>query len=299
MSSDTKIQWTDHTFNPWWGCTKVHAGCKHCYAEATDKRWGGDHWGNGPRRMVLGEWSKPAKWNADAEKAGVRARVFCASMCDLFEDYDGPVVNQQGQPIGRPGEDGNWTVPKLRARVFDIITETPWLEWQLLTKRPENVIGMTPKAWRTNWPANVITGTSPCNQETFDGTITSLQLIPGRHFLSCEPLLGELNLDVNRHGFGAWSDDVCMTGIDWVIVGGESGRGARGCCVDWIRSIVRQCAATGVPCFVKQLGANPWFDDGSEGINAGNALVLKDAKGGDWNEWPKGLCVRQFPEPHP
>lgn len=89
MSSETKIQWTDHTFNPWWGCTKVHDGCKNCYAEAFDKRVGGAHWGTrASRRMILGEWGNPAKWNKVAAASGVRARVFCASMCDLFEELD-------------------------------------------------------------------------------------------------------------------------------------------------------------------------------------------------------------------
>lgn len=319
MSTGTRIEWTDHTFNPWWGCTKVHAGCKNCYAEALDRRWGGDHWGpKGPRRMVLGEWSKPAKWNAAAKAAGRVDRVFCASMCDLFEDYDGPVVDQQGRPVPMRDSVDNWTVPGLRRRVFDLIDDTPHLLWLLLTKRPENVLEMVPPAWLRRWPSNVMTGTSPCDQKTADTCIPALLKVPGRRFLSCEPLVGPVDLDRNgvRDGAAVRHDrpeSSWLRNIHWVIVGGESGNGARMFNIEWARSIRDQCRAAGVPVFIKQLGANPALPRQSEAARnwptgttcapragpgdhwAELVVLLNDPKGGDWSEWPEDLRVREFP----
>jgi protein gp37 len=313
MSTDSKIEWTRHTFNPWWGCTKVHDGCKHCYAEATDKHWARKgskgHWGpRNPRRMILGEWSKPAQWNASAKAAGEIHRVFCASMCDLFEDYDGPVVDQTGNPVALRSGAGNWTVPLLRDRVFSIIDTMPNLLWLLLTKRPENIRRMVPAAWHNRWPTNVMTGTSPCDQDTANECVPALLHSPGqRHFLSIEPLLGPVSIChaviKRRHG-----DPQPV----WVIVGGESGGGARPCNVAWIREIVRQCKAAGVPVFVKQLGANVRWDgiqggymDGTpnvwpegtkrESLPGEFRIVLQDKKGGDMAEWPKDLRVREMP----
>lgn len=261
MSSNSSIEWTDDTFNPWWGCTKVHSGCANCYAETWDARYGGDHWGKDkPRRMILGEWGKPAKWNAEAKAAGVVRRVFCASMCDLFEDFTGPVLDRQDKPVEMKHHPGRfWDVPLLRARTLAMVGETPNLLWLLLTKRPENVRGMVPVEWLApgGWPTNVMVGTSPCNQETADRCIPELLKVPGRRFLSIEPLLGAVDLSAFFGGpyVGLPGDKVHENynfGIHWVIVGGESGPGARPCDVAWIRGIVKQCRAAGVPCFVKQ-----------------------------------------------
>lgn len=121
MGKDTGITWTDSTFNPWWGCEKVSPGCTNCYAATFDKRVGGDHWGAKAGRRFFGDkhWREPEKWNRDAAKSGERHRVFCASMADVFEDRDDLV-----QP---------------RIRLFHLISETPNLDWLLLTKRPENI----------------------------------------------------------------------------------------------------------------------------------------------------------------
>lgn len=269
MSENSKIEWTTHTFNGWWGCTKVHAGCKNCYAEAWDARWGGDHWGNNPRRMILGEWSKPAQWNKAAADAGEIHRVFCSSMCDVFEDYEGPVVDQQGKRVEFTGKDTMgvragqfdyeggkvyWSIPALRERVFAIIEATPNLEWLLLTKRPENVRRMVPAQWLESWPKNVRTGTSPCDQSTADLCIPKLLNVPGPLFLSCEPLIGPIDFR-KVPGFNlAGTRGVEIIRRMWVIVGGESGE--RPCDVAWIRSIVSQCKAASVPVFVKQMGAS-------------------------------------------
>jgi len=319
MSSNSAIEWTKHTFNGWWGCREVHAGCANCYAKTFDKRVGGNHWGKGsPRRMILGEWGNPAKWNKAAAEAGEQHHVFCSSMCDVFEDYEGPVVDQQGKRVEFVGktthgvragqfdyENGKvyWSIPALRERIFQIIDETPNLLWLLLTKRPENVCRMVPDRWLSKWPENVMTGTSPCDQKTADKCIPELLKVPGRRFLSAEPLIGAVNLTEalygNRKGINPAT-------VDWVIVGGESGPGARPCDIDWVRSIVSQCKEAGVPVFVKQLGAKPEevntgdampmpfeFDDGGEEV----ARIYKprDRKGGDMAEWPEDLRVREFP----
>ena len=325
MSTNSNIEWTHHTFNGWWGCTKVHAGCKNCYAEATDARWGGDHWGNGPRRMILGEWGKPAQWNKAAKDAGEIHRVFCSSMCDVFEDYQGPVVDQQGKRVEFTGtdtlgvragqfdyENGKvfWSIDALRERVFRIIESTPNLHWLLLTKRPENITRMVPSHWLVKWPENVMTGTSPCDQPTAEVCIPDLLRVPGRHFLSCEPLIGAV--DLLRIPNTSPPMPGCPNGapsrrIDWVIVGGESGRGARPFHIKWARSLVAQCKGAAVPVFIKQLGARPIGycpckqDDGDPhqgcptcGGDGDVALELRDHKGGDMSEWPEDLRVREF-----
>ena len=120
MSERTAIGWCDHTFNPWWGCQRVSDGCARCYAEAMAKRTGNPVWGPGARRF-FGEkhWQEPVRWNAAAERLSVRRRVFCGSMCDVFED--------------RPD------LVEPRGRLWRLIRATPHLDWLLLTKRPENI----------------------------------------------------------------------------------------------------------------------------------------------------------------
>lgn len=262
VGENSKIEWTDHTFNPWIGCTKVSEGCKHCYAETLmDKRYGRVEWGpQGARvRTSAANWKKPLAWNRKAAAEGKRARVFCASLADVFED-------KPDQP-----EMYGW-----RAELFDMIELTPNLDWLLLTKRPENVMLMLPREWQrySEWgcpPKNFWIGTSVENQEQADKRIPELLNIPAAvRFLSMEPLLGPVSLD---NGETSWltchgactdeSEDVCRSfeytnkcfhGIDWVIVGGESGAHARPMHPDWVRSIRDQCQAAGVPFFFKQWG---------------------------------------------
>lgn len=167
MGENTKIEWTDHTFNPWWGCSHVHPGCKNCYAEAWAKRFG-VKWGpNGVRRVASeAQWKEPLKWNRAAEKTGVRAKVFCASMADVFEDWTGPMLNTRYERLydvgegwwypesdinqrAYPGfdaadEDFHLTMNDVRRRLVMLIDETPHLDWLLLTKRPENIRRMWP-----------------------------------------------------------------------------------------------------------------------------------------------------------
>lgn len=243
MGDKTGIEWTSHTFNPWWGCARVSLGCNNCYADDVATRWGHDElWrAHGPRRMMADAyWRNPIKWNRQAESEGVPARVFCASMADVFEAHPEPDVRAQQDAA--------------RARLWDVIERTPWLHWQLLTKRPERVEGMVP--WGDAWPSNVWLGTSVENQQFADVRIPQLLRIPAKvRFLSCEPLLGPVDLT-------KWTDapPVCgclapePSGIDWVIVGGESGHDARPMHPDWARSLRDQCAALGVPMLFKQWG---------------------------------------------
>jgi len=318
MSENTNIEWCTHTFNAWWGCTKVHTGCANCYAEATDARWGGDHWGkDASRRMILGEWGKPAKWNEAAEAAGTPATVFASSMCDVFEAFDGAVVNQQDQRlyIERPGRLINAEIARnlitttdtgdpvtlayLRSKLWPIIESTPWLRWLLLTKRPENITGMVPGSWLEAWPAHVWTGTSPVNQETADECIPRLLKVPGKHFLSVEPMVGLVNLTPYMTEIVSSTDTEIEERrlIDWVICGGESGTGKtiRPFDLLWARSLRDQCAAAGVPFFMKQLGAKPCNLPLHIGDGSGRGGLL-NKKGGDPAEWPEDLRVRELPE---
>jgi protein gp37 len=237
---NSSIEWTHHTFNPWIGCAKVSPGCANCYAETLmHKRLGRVQWGvNGTRvRTSDAYWRQPFKWNREAMDAGVRQRVFCASLADVFED----------RPELRP-----W-----RTHLFAMIQHTPHLDWLLLTKRPENVIEMV--VWDApgcKLPENVWIGSSVENQEQADKRIPELLRVPARvRFLSMEPLLGPVDF---QHVVTPASPDA-LRGVAWVIVGGESGRNARPMHPDWARSIRDQCQAAGVPFFFKQWGE--WHHD--------------------------------------
>jgi len=266
MGELSKIEWTTHTFNPVIGCQKVSPGCQFCYAEEMmDKRYGKAKWGPQGTRVVTSEanWKQPLKWNRDAEKAGERARVFCASLSDVFED--------------RP----EWNEP--RARLFDLIRQTPALDWLLLTKRPASILShlqyafthvemsyeatlMVAQWLKGNPPANVWLGTSVENQDAADERIPHLLQVPAAvRFLSCEPLLGPVDLrNVAKTQF---CETDCLKGfrytpyqqvktekIHWVICGGESGPNARAMHPDWARSLRDQCNAAGVAFHFKQWG---------------------------------------------
>lgn len=224
MGKNSRIEWTNHTFNPWWGCTKVSAACKNCYAESWSKRVGQSVWGPKANRRFFGEqhWAEPLKWNGEALKAKKRLRVFCASMADVFEDRS---------------ELHTW-----RERLWGLIDSTPQLDWLLLTKRPELVASFVP--WRKNWPRNVWIGTTVEDQESADLRLRYLAELPAAiRFISAEPLLGPLNL---RPWLGST--------IDWVITGGESGPKARPSSPSWFRHLLTQCMEEDVPFHFKQWG---------------------------------------------
>ena len=258
MAENSAIEWTDHTFNPWRGCQKVSPGCENCYAETLSHRnpgvlgeWGPPH---ATERPIAAEsyWRKPLAWNRQAEAAGRPARVFVASLADVFEDAP--------------------QVVDARARLFDLMADTPWLTWLVLTKRPENVRGLTPwTRWGDSWPVNVWLGTSVEDQQRADERIPALLDTPAAvRFLSCEPLLGPVTLE-RWLGYNDPADDGAYVPraaadqrIRWVIVGGESGPRARPMHPAWARTLRDQCTDAGVPFLFKQWGAwSPsWTVDG-------------------------------------
>jgi protein gp37 len=257
---DTAIEWADHTFNPWTGCTRVSPGCDHCYAATMAKRnpaaFGSWEPGAPRKRTSATNWEQPRRWNRAAEREGRRMRVFCASMADVFD---------------------NQVPEEWRADLWALIDETPHLDWLLLTKRPQNIMPMMIAARRAvlrsptvaeefvthPWP-NVWFGTTVENQAEADRRIPELLAVPAaKRFLSCEPLLGPVSFrwakwDDWREPDGTKRARVNqydgIRGIHWVIAGGESGTGARPMHPDWARTLRDQCAAAGVPFFFKQWG---------------------------------------------
>jgi protein gp37 len=284
MGENTLIQWAHHTFNPWVGCQRVSPGCTNCYAEALDRRFGGAvidgqkvlRWGpKAPRvKTSKSNWKQPLRWNKAAEAAGERHRVFCASLADVFEDREELV---------------QW-----RRELFELIDATPNLDWLLLSKRPENIMAMLPWGWISGFEQglvvpNVWFGTTVEDQERADARIHALLKVPAKvRFLSCEPLLEFVDL-----GLAGRLPRTEHPRIDWVIIGGESGPGARPFAIDWARDLVRQCRASGASPFVKQLGANP-MEFTYDGMNS-DEVDLKDSHGGDWDEWPADLRIREVP----
>jgi protein gp37 len=258
----TTIEWTDYSWNPWTGCTKVSPGCDNCYAEGWAKRSGLVKWGAGQdrRRTSADYWRQPIKWNRIAERDGVRRKVFCASLADVFDNA-----------VPESWRDDLWA----------LIDTTPHLDWLLLTKRPQNIKSMMPAEWLECWPngvPNIWLGTTAENQQEADRRIPHLLAVPARvRFLSCEPLLGPLDLTAIRTSlpsdFGVARTVNALTGaeghigpfgptltgrtgprIGWVIAGGESGHGARSMHPAWVRGLRDQCTAVGAGFFFKQWG---------------------------------------------
>lgn len=224
MGANTKIEWCDHTFNPWYGCQKVSPGCDHCYAEGLGYRMG-VRWGPGEERTPASEavWEQPYRWARLARQRGTRPRVFCASMADVFDNF---------VPIG-------W-----RTRLWELVKNTPELDWLILTKRPENMEEMLPDGWkpRLGWP-NVWLGISAEDQQRFEHRWPILlQTGAAVRFVSYEPALGPLDLIGHRWG----------RGLDWLICGGESGRDFRPMDPMWEGWIREQCRILGIAYFFKQ-----------------------------------------------
>lgn len=242
MAEQTAISWCDHTFNPWIGCTKVSPACDGCYAEALmDKRYGRVEWGApgkgaGTRsRTSLGNWRQPMRWNRRAEIDGARPFVFCSSLADVFD---------------------NQVPEEWRCDLFDLIRSTPNLVWLLLTKRPQNIVKMAEACG--GLPANAAIGTTVEDQERADKNVPALleakaRLSPAFAFLSCEPLLGDIDL----HDWQIRFIQGFAPGLDWIITGGETDQGghkARPSNPDWFRSIRDQCESFNIPFHHKQNG---------------------------------------------
>lgn len=292
MSAHTKIEWADHTFNPWVGCAKVSPGCDHCYAEAWAKRFDVAKWGAGaPRhRTSASTWRQPLKWNAQAAASQAawekfasdqrlsddelrakgffrprRPRVFCASLADVFD---------------------NEVSAEWRRELFRLISCTKNLTWMLLTKRIGNAAEMlhaTARSFGFDWAADpwehVWLGATVVNQEEADRDIPKLLKTPAaKRFLSIEPMLGPVDLRALRvrdrlrldaltgchsGSAGPGTIEECLASlprlpgslppVDWVIVGGESGPHARPMHPEWARSLRDQCTSAGVPFFMKQM----------------------------------------------
>ncbi len=260
MSAASKIQWTETTWNPTTGCDRISDGCDNCYALTLAKRLkamgqakyqtDGDPRTSGPGFGVAiheDSLDAPLHWRNPRV-------VFVNSMSDLFHAR----------------------VPAaFVARVFEVMAATPQHTYQVLTKRATRLRRLAPDL---SWPPNVWMGVSVENMDVV-GRVDELRRVPAAvRFLSCEPLLGPLALDLD--------------GIGWTIVGGESGKGARPMDPRWARAIVRQCAAANVPAFVKQLGS-VWA---RETFEAGRSVSAHgDPKGGDPQWWPADLRIREFP----
>lgn len=282
MSENTKIEWCDHTFNPWEGCQHAGPGCDGCYAEARNARFGGGtapNWGPGAprRRTSAANWALPKRWNAQAAafmaQHGRRQRVFCASLADVFD---------------------NAVDPQWRDDLFELIAATPNLDWLLLTKRIGNVGNMLPVPFDfdRHFP-HVWIGATIVNQAEAARDIPKLLGVPARvRFLSMEPLLGPVRLDtIYNTDFGegqpylhpligrvsdGHGDSCSAPSVDWIIVGGESGSRARPMHPDWARSLRDQCRAAGVPFLFKQWGnwrAAAWFDGPDADNDSGDAFV--------------------------
>jgi protein gp37 len=266
MGSGSKIEWTDNTFNIAHGCTKVSEGCQFCYAETWDKRKlyskeepQETHWGPNSGRLKLSPkyWDDPLQWNRRAERMGIKEKVFCSSMADVFEAH--PDLNSE------------------RIKLWDLIENTPNLIWQLLTKRPENILKMVPASWKSTFPSNDWAMTSTENQTRFDERVKHILDVPAvvRGF-SCEPLLSDIQ-------FGNAFDDVDKSTL-WIIAGGESSNNAahvRTPHQDWFCGLRDQCLNMKIPFFFKQWGNR------HESGEYTRDKSYRQLQGQEWNQFPK------------
>ena len=251
MGENSGIQWTTHTWNPWQGCQKVSPGCDNCYMFRDKRRYGQD-----PETVVRSKpptFNKPLRWNREAREAGRVDRVFTASWADFFSR-----------------EADAW-----RDDAWAVVRECPDLVFQVLTKRHARIADHLPADWGDGYP-NVWLGVSAEDAEWWNRRVPCLRAVPARtKFVSYEPALGPLT------GCSA-------EGIDWVIIGGESGGAeARPFDVAWADGAIAMCQRDGSAPFVKQLGA--------VAIDGGRALPLHDQAGGEMEEWPERVRLRAFP----
>lgn len=237
MGKETNIAWTDSTFNPWIGCTNVSPGCNNCYAEVLDHRFGGNHWGKGAPRRVTGEayWKQPLHWNKQAREANEVTRVFCGSQCDVMDDE---------APAG------------MRERLWDLIDQTPYLTWLLLTKRPHRYNRYLPNRFQQD---NLILGTTSENQEFYNVRWPHLRIAAHdyglRSFISYEPAIGPLSMKDWVYSPENNTTDDARDYPDWLIFGGETGVGRRPVNMKWAKDIKGECEDNGVAFFMKQMSA--------------------------------------------
>lgn len=289
MGSSTEIPWCDATFNMHWGCEKplvqigeklaVSPECVRCYAETWDKRCGGSNWGKTAPRRFFGDkhWDEPHAWNRKAEKKGERFKAFCMSMGDLLEDRR--------------------DLDPLRERLWPIVRDTPMIDWLFLTKRHDMFRTLVPD-WVWELP-NVLPGITAGTQITANLRIPSLHKLkaafPGlRTWVSMEPMLEAIDLEYPEELYpggpprccngmdcacmGMPVDPPLLWGIDQIVVGGESGSGARPMEAEWARDMLRQCRDSKVAYFFKQGSSANWED-------------FKK-----FESFPADLQIREFPE---
>lgn len=306
MSENSAIEWTDHTFNPWEGCQKVGPGCDHCYAETRNARFSGGtaiNWGPGAprRRTSISNWNKPLAWNKAHEaffaEHGRRQRVFCASLADVFDNAVDPQWRADLFALIEATPDLDWLLLTKRiGNVAALVEEACEIALQPF-EHSECMLAL----WSQGaWPRNVWLGATIVNQAEADRDIPKLLAVPASvRFLSMEPLLGPVDLrnvavprqddqlrrpwDCEGYKFNALQehDDDRFhqppATIDWVIVGGESGPGARPMHPDWARGLRDQCAGAGVPFLFKQWGE--W----APGECSSNTLTMRSVMTADWN----------------
>ena len=253
MAENSKIEWTTHTFNPWWGCTKVSAACDNCYAETLATRFD-TAWGKDAARKFFSDkhWSEPLKWQRKAERGSTEEerhpRVFCASMADVFEDND--------------------TLIAERERLWRLIEATPNLIWLLLTKRPHLMTRFAPADWAGGWPPNIWAMTTVEDQTWADARIPWLMKVPAVvRGLSMEPLFGGVTLP---------KDFLALGSKAWIITGGESDDGARPADPAWYRTLRDQAVRSDVPFLFKQWGE--WIPADNTGTEAISVGILKIEK---------------------
>ncbi len=320
----TKIEWTDTVWNPVTGCTKVSPGCAHCYAEALFPRvYAATGRTFGDVECHPDRLDKPLRWRTPR-------RVFVNSMSDLFhEDVPDEFIDKVFAVMHTAHEHVFQVLTKRPERMREYVKTRQGAVYDACRELAGMFVDQVGGMWCDNhdccpWPLkNVWLGVSVEDQQRADERIPILLDTPAAvRFLSCEPLLGPV--EIRGHLQGCEDCDPCIggrpdqcavgsyhlnalhpDGIHWVIVGGESGPKARPCHVEWVRDIVRQCREASVPVFVKQIGARPLWD----GMGAAPAtthqvehngvvkwrIVLKDRKGGDPDEWPEDLRVREYP----
>ncbi len=278
MGARSKIEWTDSTFNPWVGCTKIArtrgapSACDFCYAEKWAKRSGQVSWGNHPRRRTTDAyWRNPIAWNERAKvfqtKHGRRQRVFCASLADVFD---------------------NQIDPSWRSDLFNLIRTCDQLDWQLLTKRPQNIRRMLPRDWDGGYP-NVWLGTTAEDARAYRQRVPHLLKVPSVvHFVSYEPAIGPL---------GPLEIDGLLP--DWLIIGGESGVRSdliRYTDPQWARDAIAQCRRLGVASFLKQWGTyknNPYVVEGFHSLQ--QAMQFDPPENGKGGGKLDGQLWRDFP----
>lgn len=234
MAENSKIEWTDHTVNLWWGCSKVHTGCKNCYAEKLSERFGDNVWGEKMSRKRIKSWYKDLNlYQKQSKEKGVASKIFCGSMMDIFEDSK-RLINPKGS---------YHFTEDLRDELFHLIDigEYNNLIFLFLTKRPEKIGEWIPEAWHNKSPKNVWFGASISDQSTATSVIHELNYMENHNtFVSIEPQVDDIEY-------------INLTNIDWVIQGGESGNNKRPFNIDWAYRMKQICKEQHTPFFFKQI----------------------------------------------